>query len=153
MATNNILQGDIVRLAEEGHFDVIVHGCNCFCRMGAGLARQIVTKYPIALTTDKETTKADITKLGTYTSVNVGAFTIVNAYTQYRYGYIGKHVDYHAIQDVFELIKKDFTGLRIGYPRIGAGLAGGNWRIISEIINEALEGENHTLVEYTKMNR
>jgi hypothetical protein len=31
---------------------------------------------------------------------------------------------------------------------IGAGLAGGDWEIISAIINEELYGEDHTLVIY-----
>jgi O-acetyl-ADP-ribose deacetylase (regulator of RNase III) len=39
-----------------------------------------------------------------------------------------------------------FAGKRIGYPKIGAGLAGGDWSIIEEIIDRELEGEDHTLV-------
>ena len=37
--------------------------------------------------------------------------------------------------------------LRIGYPKIGAGLAGGDWTIISKIIDEELKDIDHTLVE------
>jgi len=59
-------------------------------------------------------------------------------------------VDYDAIRTVFKQIKAQFSGLRIGYPAIGAGLAGGDWVIISQIIEEELEGENHTFVEYHK---
>ena len=33
---------------------------------------------------------------------------------------------------------------------IGGGLAGGDWNIISAIINEELAGEDHTLVKYKK---
>lgn len=39
-----IVKGDLIKLALEGEFDVIAHGCNCFCRQGAGLAFQMV-KY------------------------------------------------------------------------------------------------------------
>ena len=35
---------------------------------------------------------------------------------------------------------------RIGYPKIGAGLAGGDWSIIEKIIDEELQGTDHTLV-------
>jgi O-acetyl-ADP-ribose deacetylase (regulator of RNase III) len=49
---------------------------------------------------------------------------------------------------VFKNIKIDYTGKLIGYPKIGAGLAGGNWNQISKIINEELVDENHTLVEF-----
>jgi len=33
---------------------------------------------------------------------------------------------------------------------IGAGLAGGDWGVISTIIKEELEGEDHTLVLFEK---
>ena len=54
------------------------------------------------------------------------------------------------MQRVFSKIKRDFTGQRIGYPLIGAGLAGGDWNVISKIIEEELENENHTFVEFEK---
>jgi hypothetical protein len=45
-------------------------------------------------------------------------------------------------------VKGQFQGQCIGYPKIGAGLAKGDWTIIAQIIQEELAGENHTLVEY-----
>jgi len=45
-------------------------------------------------------------------------------------------------------IKEHFEGKRIGRPKIGAGLAGGDWGRISQIIDEKLTGEDVTLVEY-----
>ena len=45
-------------------------------------------------------------------------------------------------------VKTKFSGKRIGYPKIGAGLAKGDWNTIAAIINEELAGEDHTLVEY-----
>jgi len=30
------IQGNLIHLAQDGEFDLIVHGCNCFCTMGAG---------------------------------------------------------------------------------------------------------------------
>jgi O-acetyl-ADP-ribose deacetylase (regulator of RNase III) len=35
------VDGDLIKLALKGEFDVIVHGCNCFCQMGAGIAPQM----------------------------------------------------------------------------------------------------------------
>lgn len=72
---------------------------------------------------------------------------VVNAYTQFNYGR-GRHADYQAIRDAFAAVKRTFGGRRIGYPRIGAGLAGGDWSVIASIIDVELAGENHTLVEY-----
>jgi O-acetyl-ADP-ribose deacetylase (regulator of RNase III) len=47
-----------------------------------------------------------------------------------------------------KLLKKDFSGKRIGLPQIGAGLAGGDWNIISKIIEDELKGEDVTIVIY-----
>ena len=30
------IQGNLIHSAQAGEFDLIVHGCNCFCTMGAG---------------------------------------------------------------------------------------------------------------------
>lgn len=53
---------------------------------------------------------------------------------------------YEAIEKVFGSIADNFYGKRIAYPKIGAGLAGGDWEIISSIIDEELEGMDHTVV-------
>jgi len=142
------VEGDLIALAEQGEFDVIVHGCNCFTTMGAGIAKQIREKYPDAYTADYLTEAGDYKKLGNYTAFDTGNFTIVNAYTQYGYNPATKPVDYNAIRAVFKRIATDFAGKRIGYPKIGAGLAGGDWNIISKIIDEELANEDHTLVVF-----
>jgi len=146
-----VIKGDLLNLAEEGLFDVIIHGCNCQCNMGSGIAKTIKDRYPQAFEADCETTKGDKNKLGDYTYSKVGKnknFTLINAYTQYSYSRDKVDVDYDALRNVFSKIKRDFLGKKIGYPLIGAGLAGGDWKIIEAIINEELDGEEHTLVRF-----
>lgn len=144
------IKGDLIKLALAGEFDVIVHGCNCFCAMGAGIAKTIKQKFPAAYQADIETEKGDKSKLGTISWAAIeqshGRLIVVNAYTQYHWRGRGTKVDYEALRQVFKTIKKEFSGLRIGYPAIGAGLAGGDWERIAQIIEEELEGENHTFV-------
>ncbi|MCU0355691.1 MAG: macro domain-containing protein [Cytophagales bacterium] len=144
--------GDLVALALNNAFDVIVHGCNCQCVMGAGVAKTIRQKFPQAYEADLQTQKGDASKLGTISfatvSVNDRDLVIVNAYTQFDWRGSGIKADYQAISSAFRLIKYQFTGLRIGYPAIGAGLAGGDWAAISAIIEEELAGEDHTFVIY-----
>jgi O-acetyl-ADP-ribose deacetylase (regulator of RNase III) len=142
------IKGDLVKLAMNGEFDVIIHGCNCFCTMGAGIARQIKNTFPEAYESDLKTKNGDYSKLGSYSKAVIGKLTVINAYTQFKYGGEKVLVDYVALHKVFKLIKSDFHGKSIGYPKIGSGLAGGDWNIISKIIEECLEGENHTLVEF-----
>ena len=104
--------------------------------------------------------------MGTYTETAVRetgrdgkshSLVVVNAYTQHHWKHgIGGNkkgerrrcVDYDAVRSVFKKVKRNFSGKRIGYPMIGAGLAGGCWEILSDIIETELNGENHTLVKY-----
>ena len=148
-----IVKGDLIKLALDGMFDVIVHGCNCYCVMGAGVAKAIKKVFPEAYKADCESIKGDRDKLGsiTFATINRGGVVIivVNGYTQYHWRGKGELVDYDAIRLVMQEVKSMFTGKRIGYPKIGAGLAKGDWKIISELIDKELFGEDHTLVEYS----
>ena len=145
-----IIRGDLIQLAKAGKFDVIVHGCNCFCTMGAGIAKAIKDNFPEAYKIDRESEYGARSKLGTGTIVNIRLFnntiTIVNGYTQYNYKGKKPLVEYDAVRTLFRNVKERFGGKRIGYPKIGAGLAGGDWEIIKNIIDEELLGEDHTLV-------
>ena len=73
---------------------------------------------------------------------------VVNAYTQFDWRGSGPKVDYDAVRSSMRWIKKHHTGKRIGLPKIGAGLAGGEWPTIAAILEEELGGENVTLVEF-----
>jgi O-acetyl-ADP-ribose deacetylase (regulator of RNase III) len=66
-----IIKGDIIKLAQQGQFDVIVHGCNCFCTMGSGIAKAVKSCFPIAFQVDLKTQKGEKAKLGTYSSATV----------------------------------------------------------------------------------
>ena len=143
----NKIKGDLIELAKQGIFDAIVHGCNCYCTMGAGIAKHIKNEFPDAYIADKKTIPGDGGKLGLYTSANIGNLTVINAYTQFGYG-AGLQVNYDAIKDVFIAINNDFSGKRIGIPKIGCGLAGGNWDIVEKIINSVTDSCEITLVEF-----
>lgn len=136
--------GDLFEKPEQ--FDVIVHGCNCFSTMGAGVAKIVKEKFPYAFLVDKNSKLTPQEKLGKIThTTGLTKPIIVNAYTQYQWK--GKHnVDYDAIRNSMKLIKKQFSGKKIGMPKIGAGLAGGDWSLIKEIINEELVNEDVTVV-------
>jgi len=136
--------GDLFEKPEQ--FDVIVHGCNCFSTMGAGVAKMVKEKFPYAFLVDKNSKLTPQEKLGNIThTTGLTKPIIVNAYTQYQWK--GKHnVDYDAIRSSMKLIKKQFSGKKIGMPKIGAGLAGGDWNFIKKIIDEELVDENVIVV-------
>jgi O-acetyl-ADP-ribose deacetylase (regulator of RNase III) len=143
------INGDLISLAKNGQFDVIVHGCNCFNTMGAGIAKLIKSEFPEAYKADLQTEKGSKDKLGTISFAKSGDLTIINAYTQHNWRGRGIKADYEAIRRAFKEIKLQFSGSKIGYPAIGAGLAGGDWEVIAQIISEELNGEDHTLVVYS----
>lgn len=144
--------GNLIDLAKDNQFDVILHGCNCFNTMGAGIAKYIKQEFPKAYEVDCKTEKGDKNKLGTFSAakikINEKDLIVCNCYTQYHYNSEDKPVDYDAIVECMKLLKSKVknSGKRIGYPKIGCGLAGGNWDIVSAIIDKYLEGEDHTLV-------
>ena len=148
----NVVRGDLIKLALAGEFDVIIHGCNCQCAMGAGIAKAIKSTFPEAYQADLETEKGSRDKLGTisYAAVvrNERTIIVVNGYTQFHWRGSGVLADYDAIRFVMRAVKSRFSEKRIGYPKIGGGLAKGDWGVISNIIDVELAGEDHTLVEY-----
>lgn len=146
------IQGDLLAFALDGTFDVILHGCNCQCQMGKGIALSIKKQFPEAYAADCATPKGDAAKLGTISAASIERgerrFDIVNGYTQFHWRGEGVLADYDAIRNVMKVVRARYAGRRIGYPKIGAGLAGGDWQVIAAIIDEELSGEDHTLVEF-----
>ena len=140
--------GNLIQMANSSQIDVLVHGCNCFHLMGAGIAKQVAYYFPIAEIQDKKTRYGDPLKVGTYSHClqlnNTGKWlTVVNAYTQYH---IGPDARLKAIESSFSLIGQHFGHLRIGYPKIGCGIGGLDWKEVEPIIEYALKGLDHTLV-------
>ena len=122
--------------------------------MGAGIATAIKKEFPEAYIADCQTEKGDKNKLGTISYAAIDRdnikLIVVNGYTQYHYNGRGTLVDYDALASVFRLVKQNFSGQKIGYPKIGAGLAKGDWQLISSIIDKELKKEDHTLVEFVE---
>jgi O-acetyl-ADP-ribose deacetylase (regulator of RNase III) len=119
---------------------VIAHGVNCSGGFGSGFAKAVLTRYPQVRDAYHRRFNGVGWQLGEVQVVSVGDDTgreIANCATQQRYGKPaeGPYVSYPAIRQVVQnLVKLYPTGFAM--PKIGAGLAGGNWDIISEIINE-----------------
>ncbi len=143
--------GNLIEKAKSGEFDVIVQGCNAFHTMGAGIAKHIKAAFPEAYDADKKTGYGDKNKLGTFSeaTVNINGhnLTIINAYTQYRYGTDKDHFEYDSFPKLLKSIKEKYGDKRIGLPLIGCGLAGGDEPRILKMIRENLVGVDYKLVE------
>lgn len=147
-------KGDLLDAFKSGEIDILVHGCNCYKTMGAGIAKQIKEQYPEAYEIDcKDYPSWELPsdRLGSFTFVKYGrkhcgqsghnTAYIINAYTQETYWDNERMLSYQAIKDVFTKIKNtpSFNKLAIGIPFIGCGLAGGDWKEVSQILEEVFD--------------
>lgn len=135
--------GNLLDMFDEGYFRIIGQGCNCFNTMGSGIAAQIAHRYPQVYVEDCKTVKGDRNKLGTYTQYEFpnSDQVLLNCYSQYTFWDKNDMFSYDALHKVLTTIKNDFNdklmeGKCIAFPLIGAGLAQGNWKLISEIFEE-----------------
>jgi O-acetyl-ADP-ribose deacetylase (regulator of RNase III) len=129
--------GDILTVTKG----IIVHGCNAQGVMGSGIAKQIRDKYPMAYEVYRKEHETNGLLLGEVIWAQVTDDLIIgNAITQQNYGRdpTVKYVSYKAIQQAFETVMVAACTLKkdVHYPMIGAGLANGNWAVISEIIDD-----------------
>lgn len=167
------VDGNLIKLALAGKFDVIAHGCNCHSKMGAGIAPQMARAFGCDRFS-MELWGSDINKLGNIdyqrfvlgentvwslehakNNRNEPELTVVNAYTQFNYGRNHadgdlKPLDYEALTLCMRKLNVEFAGKHIGLPKIGAGLAGGDWNRIKEIIKNELKDCKVTVVNYKK---
>lgn len=150
-------KGNLIDLAEEGHFNIIVHGCNCYNTMGKGIAKEIRERYPDAYTADVTTVPGDKEKLGNYTTMLGKQFNIINAYTQYSFWSHGKGkvdlFEYDSFSTILDKLAAQYPTSKFGFPHIGMGLAGGDPISIIAMLEDfartlALTGGTVTLVEF-----
>ena len=131
-------KGDVFSTSAE----IIAHGCNCRGGFGAGIAATVAKKFPVAKTQYLKKFSNEGWKLGEIQVVPVGSGKfIANCATQDKYGSPrgGKiYADYGAIKEVMVQLKEVCLENQwtLAMPKIGAGLAGGDWKKIEALINE-----------------
>lgn len=147
-----IIDGNLL----EADVNFIIHSCNCQGIMGGGIARQIAQKWPRVAKVDRDDDRTPEQKLGKYTECDVlrdGKFiTVINLYGQLNISTSKRMTNYNALANGLERIKNDFTlkGQKIGFPYlIGCGLGGGNWTIVSTIIDEYMKDYDYAFYRYT----
>ena len=152
--------GDLIEALKSGEVSSIGHQANCFCTMNSGMAKAIRLSFPHAYEADCLTEKGDKNKLGKLTCVEyerddetVGL--VYNLYGQCNYGYDAKgYTNYEALRGALLNMRIDletavsFGGedwKKVGFPKIGAGLGGGDWDTIARIIEDTFEGYDVTV--------
>lgn len=120
----------------------IIHGCNAKGVMGSGIAKTLRTRYPSIYT---EYSKKEQLIVGTIIPVYVtDKLCIINAITQQTYGRNENvvYVSYPGLIECFDrvnrLIQTGTIEKSLHFPKIGAGLAKGNWNLIYKYIDRAI---------------
>lgn len=159
------MKGDLIDLAKKGTFDVIGHGCNCFCTMKKGIAQQMADAFGCDRFVFEEQAHGDIEKLGridymyvNHENKNIGFYSnpekglilaVVNMYTQYHWSQnsrFGLPIDYTALELCLVKMNHVFKGKHIGLPRIGCGEAKGDWSRVLEMIRTIMVDCDVTIV-------
>lgn len=156
-----IVDGDIF----ESGADIIVHQVNCQGVMGSGVAKQVREKFPLVFRRYRE--KCEMygpSMLGACClfcedEANLDMPLIANLFAQDRYGYDGKcYTDYDALRNALSTLKaktNEYAELFGASPKIaipylmGCHRGGGDWEIVSKMIEEELADCDVTYYRYS----
>lgn len=135
--------GDILKTDAK----YICHCVNAQGVMGSGVAKAIRDQYPKAYQLYRNSYETKGLFLGQIIGADCGAHTILNLVGQDQYGYDGAlYLNYRALRKGISVINKNIEE-PVAFPLIGCGLAGGDWKLVSEIIQE--ESTNFQPIVYT----
>ncbi len=130
---------------------IIMHGCNAQGKMGRGFAKDLRVRFPTAYLDYKNYYQKHGLKPGEVvwsTITKTPKLAVANAITQEYYGDSGKK---HFIESAFEqcLIQVSKVAekhkIPVVYPKIGAGLGGGDWNEIEKMISFHFKNIEHKL--------
>ncbi len=133
----NYKKGDLLEASE----DCIAHGANCRKTMGSGVAKALRAKWPEVYAADYDFNDfKGRDRIGSFSTVKVDGKQVYNIYTQVDY--LPRNMDHFQYEGFKIGLAKVFLDMKahglktLALPKIGAGLAGGDWTKIEAIIKE-----------------
>jgi len=129
---------------------IILHGCNSHGVMGSGVAKTFKELYPEAFEKYKTDIRfwinneipvlGNISVYRSLTNHKSSDLILMSGITQKDFGRVTgvQYVDYDAVRSVFQKVFQFNAPYHapIHIPMLGAGLGGGDWGIISDIIEK-----------------
>ena len=118
---------------------IIVHQVNCKGVMGAGFAKQVRDRYPelymqYRIMCQSATSKDLLGKIMIYEAEDK---IIVNMFSQDDYGNGVQQTDYEAMDKALNTLRTIYPKDIIIAPyKIGCGLGGGEWSVVSKILQK-----------------
>lgn len=137
--------GDLFKDAEEIH--VVAHQCNTLGSFGAGFAKTVKRLFPEVDRAQRELYKAGGQKLGEIQIVqtHLEHLSVANLYAQSSVTRIPGRTNtkYDALLTCLQKLKQTVPSHKVlAMPQIGAGLGGGDWTRIEQMIQETFEGRD-----------
>lgn len=132
------VEGNAISLFLEGDVD-FAHGCNCLCKMKRGVALEVSERLPELYLADLKTIPGDRDKLGSFSFWDYPWGRGYNLYTQFTWNNTKDMLSYPAVRYAFRRMFLDMQrrgSTKVVIPKIGSGLAKGNWERIEDIILE-----------------
>lgn len=147
------VKGDLL----EAPHPFIVHQVNCQGVMGAGVAKSIKDKYPVVFSRYKDLVDSYARRevlLGHPQIIKISDnLSICNLFAQNKFGYDKRYTSYDAIETGLRHLKNTTvdpsTHIRptIAMSKIGCGLGGGDWKIVSAIIESVFDDRDIYIYE------
>ena len=145
--------GDMVESYKLGELDAYAHQCNCFCRMGRGIAPLLAKVNPDVRVVDNMTEEGDRAKMGNFSVAETDNFPLLfNIYGQYHWSKYkeapNRNTNYASLESGLVAVRGDLCSkmidindpVSLGLPLIGCGLAGGDWKgVVKPMIKELFE--------------
>lgn len=149
-----VVKGDATEPIGEG-IKIIPHVCNDRHRFGAGFVLALKQKWPEVETVYREMFENEKGELGEISIKQVeDNIYVVNMIAQHGTGeYEGKPIRYGSLAFCMEkvgILAKRLKGSSIHAPKFGCGLAGGDFRIVKNLIKLLWldEGIDVTIYEF-----
>lgn len=152
-----IIEGDIF----ESGADAILHQVNCQGVMGSGVAKQVRDRYPWVFAEYRDKcsqfrmlpSRKTSNLLGSVQTVYINEWQkIVNLFAQDQFGYDGRcYTDYDSLRECLLAVDILFACKTVAIPYLmGCHRGGGDWDVVSKMIEETMTHCDVTLYKYTK---
>jgi O-acetyl-ADP-ribose deacetylase (regulator of RNase III) len=131
----------------DSNADIICHQVNCCGLMGSGIAKQVRSLYPSTFKIYKEMcdhapNKSNLLGIALIDRVSP-SLEIAHLFGQIVPSTVGIQTNYSALKKSLFALARERKGKKIAIPYgMGCGLAGGDWGIVSKIIENAFEYYN-----------
>ena len=153
-----VVSGDLMNTPIQ----FVAHQVNCLGVFGAGVAKCIKEKHSDVYTKYRELCEESSPKelLGTSYICKCNNYNraIINLFGQYQYGVSKRQTDYPALRNAIidsiehirhSCMKEDGCQIVIAIPyNMSCGLAGGDWSIVSSMLESIEKDENVLFVAY-----